>query len=156
MGPSGPLILVGKQLPEINAGIQDLQVITDLAWRAVMRANDPEYLFQHGGHLTRIETLEDGTKRIRALGVTSLRHEIARVAAWYRIIDDDGTREDSKPPIDVGAGYVGNTEPTCSSARSPHRGSSVRARRFPATDTGISGQLEKPIMRLSRDFTFSM
>jgi hypothetical protein len=92
--------LVGKALPDIDSGIKDLQVITDEAWRALMSANDPEYLFQHGGQVVRIDTVEDGTKKIQTLDVASLRHEIARVATWYRI-DKDGCRQDSKPPRDV-------------------------------------------------------
>ncbi len=45
--------------PSINAGIQDLLIVTPLAWDALCRANAPPRLFRFGGLPIRIEEDED-------------------------------------------------------------------------------------------------
>jgi hypothetical protein len=70
--------------PEINAGIQDLPVVTRQAWDALCRANVPPWLFRFGGLLIRIDKDENGAPVVKELTPDRLRHEIARAAKWVK------------------------------------------------------------------------
>jgi primase-like protein len=70
--------------PSINAGIQDLSVVTDKAWDALCHANDPPRLFLFGGLPIRIDNDENGAPVVRELTPDRLRHEIARAAKWFK------------------------------------------------------------------------
>src|SRR5215831_20976571 len=74
-------------LPTIDTGIGDLTEITDLAWKAVLQANETPYLFRHGGNICRLESNELEIPIIRNLTPTRLRHELARVARWIAVKD---------------------------------------------------------------------
>ncbi len=78
--PMGPK----SELPEINAGDQDLCRVSEQAWTALKLVNDPPFLFRFGGGLVRIEDDETGAPRLRELTVDRARHELARAASWYR------------------------------------------------------------------------
>ncbi|HKQ04139.1 MAG TPA: hypothetical protein VJ464_03335 [Blastocatellia bacterium] len=91
-------------LPEIDADIQSLPIITAQAWSALQKANDPPYLFRHGGSIVRLEPDEEGGRIMRELNLDATRYELARVARWVR--ERKGNKgavewEDAKPPIDV-------------------------------------------------------
>ena len=88
-----------SSLPRINIGIGDLRQITDLAWNAILQANDPPYLFRHGGLPCRLESNDQNIPIVRGLTPTRLRHEIARVARWFAIVK--GEEIEAKPPRDV-------------------------------------------------------
>jgi hypothetical protein len=92
--------LMSKILPEINSGMQDLRLIADDAWRALMYANDiQEFVFLHAGRPSRIELTEDERAIIRGLEPAMLKHELARIATWFKVIK--GKRSPSKPPNDL-------------------------------------------------------
>ena len=83
----------------INAGIQDLLIVTRHAWDALCRANDPPWLFRFGGLLIRIDKDETGTPVVKELTADRLRHEIARHAKWFK--ETNLGEIDAKPPMDV-------------------------------------------------------
>ena len=69
----------------INADIQNLADVTGQGWRAIHEANDPPHLFRHGSSPVRIEFDDDGEPTFRTLGEDRMRHEVARVAQWYKV-----------------------------------------------------------------------
>ena len=84
--------------PEINAGQQDLAIVSAEAWQALKDANDPPCLFVHGDVPVRIVPRDDDVA-LEALTVDRMRHELARVASWYR--NTIQGRTPAKPPVDV-------------------------------------------------------
>src|SRR2546423_4762188 len=92
-----------SRLPEIDAGIQSLPIITELAWSALQKANDPPYLFRHGGSIVRLEPDEKDGLMLRELNLDGTRYELARVAQWItiKIKANQVDKHDAKPPIDV-------------------------------------------------------
>jgi putative DNA primase/helicase len=91
--------------PAIDAGVQDLSIITALSWRAIERANHPPRLFLFGEVPSRLEVSDDGTAKPKGLTLDLLRHETARAARWFKNCHNKRTgekwQEDAKPPIDV-------------------------------------------------------
>lgn len=73
--------------------------MTDLAWKAIIKANDPPYLFRHGGFICRLEPNDQATPVIRLLDPNRLRHELARVARWL-VLTQTG-RKGRTPPMEV-------------------------------------------------------
>ena len=92
-----------NDLPEIDAGNQDLPTVTAEAWDALLRANDPPLLFRYGGLPTRIEQDDEETPVSRALTDDRLRHELARSARWVRWVRREGEfqRRPAFPPMVV-------------------------------------------------------
>ncbi len=93
-----------EQLPEINAGIQDLTIISPLAWDALKQANNPPHLFRYGNTLSRIESDDYDRPILRELTASKLRHELAWSADWFvESADKQGhlTRKDARPPAEV-------------------------------------------------------
>lgn len=87
-------------LPRIRADLQDLREVSEQAIAALKQANDKRpYLFLRGGPV-RIEPDDDGQMITRELTPDRLRHEMARVARWYKL-DKDGDEVPAKPPLDV-------------------------------------------------------
>lgn len=87
-------------LPKIRADLQDLREVTEQAIMALKQANDKKpYLFLRGGPV-RIEPDDHGEMRARELTTDRLRHELARVAQWYKV-GRNGEEVDAKPPLDV-------------------------------------------------------
>ena len=70
--------------PEINAGDLDLPSVTNSAWQAIQKANDPPFLFRHAGRAVRIESDDDDSPLIRDLKESRVRHVLGRVAIWVR------------------------------------------------------------------------
>ena len=102
-----------RNLPEINAGIADLARVTELAWNAVLKANNPPYLFRQGYSLVRLEKDEKGAPLLRTVNVDVMRHEFARVARWYNVVtrNNNRTRETTKPPLDVVRNFLATPNP---------------------------------------------
>jgi hypothetical protein len=89
--------LAGKTLPQINSRTQDLRLIADEAWRALLDANSiQEFVFLHAGRPSRIELTKDETGEtdetvtICGLQPAMLKHELARVATWYKLERREG------------------------------------------------------------------
>ncbi|MBW6503262.1 hypothetical protein K0B90_03150 [bacterium] len=90
--------------PILYASWQDLGILSDAAWDALLQANDPPRYFRHGCVPVRIEEDDNGAPVIRELNVDRLRHEMALNAAWKATKRDKNGTEvevDAKPPIDV-------------------------------------------------------
>ena len=92
-----------RALPSIDAGNQDLPVVTAAAWEALAAANDPPRLFRYGGLPTRLERDDDERPLLRNVTEDRLRHELARAADWYRVREgkDGFERKPAYPPIAV-------------------------------------------------------
>lgn len=99
-------------LPRIDAGEQDLKIITGESWTALTDANSPERMFRYGGMLVRLEA-ENGKPLPRELTVDRLRHEMARAANFYRTRDRDGiqTVDKAMPPTSVIRDMLATPEP---------------------------------------------
>ncbi len=85
--------------PAINAGIQDLRIVTRQAWDALVRANEPTRMFLFGGLPIRIDKDENGAPVVRELTPDRMRHEIARAAKWFK--ENTSGEIDAKPPTDI-------------------------------------------------------
>ncbi len=85
-------------LPEINAGNQNLAQVTKEAWAAICEANKSPYLFRYGDILCRLER-DNGACSTKPLTNPRLRHELARVATWVKWVNN--SLRGAKPPNDV-------------------------------------------------------
>ncbi len=88
-----------SSLPPIDAGNLKLPDVTAQAWEALGVANDPPYLFIHGGALFRCERNDSDRPTLVLLTRARLRYTLARVATWYR--EKDGNILDALPPLHV-------------------------------------------------------
>jgi hypothetical protein len=80
----------GRDRPAIDAGCEDLTIITREAWDAILAANEPPQLFRHGGAAARIETDDGNMPVVKALTFERMRHSLARAALWLRRKKVDG------------------------------------------------------------------
>ncbi len=71
-------------LPEIDAGCEDLPLVTRQAWNAIRAANDPKRLFRYGGRVVRTETGDEDELVLRDINVDRMCFELADSACWYR------------------------------------------------------------------------
>lgn len=100
--------------PAINAGVQDLPVIAEEAWAALLDANEPPSIFRYGGLPSRIETGDDGAPIVKALTPDRLRHVLARVADWYilrRARSGEMIRRPALPPVPVVRDLLARPDP---------------------------------------------
>ncbi len=82
--PKQPTLTNPNKLPEIDAGNMSLPKVTNAAWEAVKKANDPPTLFQRGGLITRIQKGDHHEPYLVALTEDAIRGHIARIAVWFR------------------------------------------------------------------------
>ena len=107
-GPSKGVINMAKvndkknkhQRPQLNAGDQDLARITDAAWSAIEKANQPPRLFRYGDVPCRLEHDDREVLTVRQLNPDRLLYEVARVAQWFRR-DSKGNQNPASPPMRV-------------------------------------------------------
>jgi len=85
------------QRPVIDVTDQDLQRISQKAWAAIQRANDPPTLLTFGPIPVRI-TKVDGTPTTQNLTEDRLRHVLARIASWVKETKEGGVRA-TAPPV---------------------------------------------------------
>jgi hypothetical protein len=85
--------------PEIDAGNQDLEVTSSLAWQALQRSNDPPRLLRFGGIPVRIEGDDDDVPVAQTLTEDRLSHELARCAQWFKV--QKGFQVPASPPTRV-------------------------------------------------------
>lgn len=92
-----------NELPAIDAGENDLALVTGQAWTAIkdINARSP-YMFAYGGMATRLDR-EDDSPLLRELNQDRLRYECARSANWYtaRELNGETIYARAKPPLDV-------------------------------------------------------
>ncbi|MDP9357332.1 MAG: bifunctional DNA primase/polymerase, partial [Chloroflexota bacterium] len=94
-GPSPP------RRPEIDAGDQDLERISTLAWKAIEQANDPAQFFMFGGAPSRIiPATEDTGPIVQRLDEHSLTYELTAVARFYKVTAQ-GDHKDAEPRLRV-------------------------------------------------------
>ena len=101
---------MSKRLMRIDAGIQDLALITRLSWRALVHQNQPPELFRSGHSLSRIERDDDGALLLRRLTLYRLRHELARRAEFYQV-GRNGEPTPAKPPLDIVRDMLATPDP---------------------------------------------
>jgi len=104
---------VRSRLPEIDAKDLDLPTITQKAWDAVLRANNPPFLFRFAGLPSRIEMDDDGNLTIRALTQDRLRHVLARVVNYFavRYVKKIPQKYPALPPIHVVKDMLAQADP---------------------------------------------
>jgi hypothetical protein len=100
-----------NDLPEIDAGLGDLATMSAQAMAALESANEPPFVFRHGGVLVRLERDERGTPGIQLLTVDRMRHRLARVARFTRGRGASGDRVATEPPIPVVRDLLAHPEP---------------------------------------------
>jgi 5S rRNA maturation endonuclease (ribonuclease M5) len=85
--------------PVIDAGNQDLEVVSAQAWLALQRANQPPRLFRFGGVPVRIESSEEEAIPVaQILSEDRLGHELARSAEWFKVTQKGEEKPASPPP----------------------------------------------------------
>ena len=75
-----------KDVPEFDAGCQDLPLLCGLTWDAIGLRNNPAVLFRYGGEPCRIEYDDEGAPFPRPLTEDRLLHEVARAVRWYKTV----------------------------------------------------------------------
>ncbi|MDP9357295.1 MAG: bifunctional DNA primase/polymerase [Chloroflexota bacterium] len=71
--------------PEIDAGDQDLDRVTDAAWKALVVGNNPPYMFRFGGASVRLDRDDLGARVPRPLTEDRVRHELANKSTWFKV-----------------------------------------------------------------------
>jgi hypothetical protein len=95
--PNSTAHVEADELPSIDAGEQDLRVITPQVWGLLKQANARRpFAFRHGGLLMRVE-LDDYLRPVlRELTAPRLRHELAQLARFYVVRGKN--ERDTYPP----------------------------------------------------------
>lgn len=86
--------------PEINARNEDYPLIARKALNALMKANEPPYLFRFGNLLCRMELNDNGFPTLVELNQSRMAYELTRAAYWYKTTktkDKDEQRSRSTP-----------------------------------------------------------
>ena len=83
----------------IDAGDLDLPRVSARALRALQRANEPPWLFRHGGRPVRIEQDDTDQLVLQTLHDNRLRYEVARAADWVKYTRDG--KQPALPPKHV-------------------------------------------------------
>src|SRR5439155_149255 len=71
-------------LPELNAGDQNLARITRRTWKIIRDQNDPPNLFNSGNRIVRVEHGDLGRPILREMTLDRIIHVLARIAQWQR------------------------------------------------------------------------
>ncbi len=88
----------GRQRPVIDAGNQNLEIVSEHAWRALRQFNNPPRLFRFGGVPVRIEGDDDDAVPVaQTLTEDRLGHELARCAEWFKV-NQKGDEKPAAPP----------------------------------------------------------
>lgn len=69
-------------LPEIDLEIVELKALSDLAWAALLKRNEPPYMFRRAGQLVRLDTDEKGRITTVPMTTATMAHEVRRAAIW--------------------------------------------------------------------------
>jgi len=88
----------GNNRPEIDAGDQNLERSSDLAWNALRKSNNPPRLFRFGAVPVRIDRPDDDHVPVaQTLDENRLSHELARSAHWFKETEKAGVRPAAPP-----------------------------------------------------------
>lgn len=99
--------------PWILAEEQDLPIITREAWAAISAANDPPFLFRHGGLPSRLETDDEEAPVISEITPDRARYELARCARFF-VEKAKGKQNDRRivlPPMHVVRNVLATPDP---------------------------------------------
>lgn len=98
--------------PTIILDTGDLVALSERAWSALERSNQPAAFFQHAETLVRIEAASGDGQLIRPLDRDRLRYHLARVAQW-RLPPRKGQRKGHSvaPPWDVVRDMLARPDP---------------------------------------------
>lgn len=98
-----------SNLPAIDARNQHLPTIANEAWGALDAANQPPSHFIFGNVFARLRHPSGESPTIEPLTRDALRHRLARIADWYRRVDDE--RVSALPPMVVVRDMLVEPEP---------------------------------------------
>lgn len=73
----------------IQVNNDNLDTVTNEAWKALLYTNAPVRIMQRAGEIVRVERDENGIT-VRELSVSKMRYEIARAANFYKARSDGG------------------------------------------------------------------
>jgi putative DNA primase/helicase len=85
--------------PKIDAGNLDLPSVSQVAWRALLRANTPPLFFRYGGPIAEVNFEANGAPAVRLVNENRMRSVLGRVAWWYKFIRDE--ERNALPPVHV-------------------------------------------------------
>src|SRR5262249_16118046 len=85
-----PKPALSSDLPTIDAGEGDLQILGKAAWDAMVKANAPPAIYRSGTIPSRIESDDSGNPIVRVLNRGRVRHRLAHSARWIRFVGEDG------------------------------------------------------------------
>ncbi|MDP9470207.1 MAG: bifunctional DNA primase/polymerase [Chloroflexota bacterium] len=87
--------------PEIDAGDQDLERVSALAWKAIEQANNPAQFFVFAGAPSRIvKATDDSGPVIQRLDEDRLGNELTSVAQFYKVTAQ-GDYRDAEPRVRI-------------------------------------------------------
>jgi hypothetical protein len=90
-------------LPWIFAGRAEVRLLTEDAWTALQRANRRRPRFFRRGIPVRLERGDKGELVVKELDEQRVRHELRRVARWYKTSTNELTGEITRRIVDVPA-----------------------------------------------------
>ena len=101
--------LKAYKCPKISATNHNLPEVSSEAWKALIDANDPPYLFRHSNGIVRLEKDFESRHYPKKLDKDGFIHELARAADWYKMNDQKQIPE--YPPERVAKDMLADPSP---------------------------------------------
>ena len=86
-------------LPDIQVNNRDLLDLSADCADALLKANDPPFLFQRGGKVVRIRTDENGRLSIEPVSAAFLTSLLSEAANFYRVTGSGERSTATRPPL---------------------------------------------------------
>lgn len=100
--------MYGKRQRPMITLTPDLIELIEKVEKTVYEFNDPPTIFQRGGALCRIKTVDSDQYKIEDYSDHAIRNEMSRAAAYQRIKEKDGVKEKvlCHPPVDLAKSFL--------------------------------------------------
>ena len=93
------LAFVVGDLSDIQVNHRDLLDMSADCAAALLKANDPPFLFEQGGKVVRIRTDENGRRSIRPASAEFLANCLSRAANFYSVTRSGERKMKTHPPL---------------------------------------------------------
>ena len=100
--------LIVRDRSRINAGQQDLAILTEKTWKALKQRNHPPELFKYDGRVVRVVE-ENGLATISDVGRAEMYYELGERVDFYRTVRDDEVP--ARPPTDLATNLLATPNP---------------------------------------------